>query len=296
VIEARGVAKAFGERRALAGFDLELGPAEIVGFVGPNGAGKSTFLRILLGLVPRDAGAVAVLGLDPARDDLAIRRRVAYLPGETSVYSFMTGTEFLRFALGFHPRTQELPRAAAELFELPLDRKIRQYSAGMKQKLALLATLRPDVELYVLDEPDRALDATARLQLRELLGWLRGRGKSVLLSSHHLAEVDALGNRCVFLFDGRRVADDRLAQARETLRREVRLRLCRELALPDGTRSVDREPDGSLRIMVEGDPLQWLARLPGEAVLSAEVGATRLEDLYRALEQDAGLARAEVRA
>jgi ABC-2 type transport system ATP-binding protein len=296
VIEARGVAKAFGERRALAGFDLELGPAEIVGFVGPNGAGKSTFLRILLGLVPRDAGAVAVLGLDPARDDLAIRRRVAYLPGETSVYSFMTGTEFLRFALGFHPRTQELPRAAAELFELPLDRKIRQYSAGMKQKLALLATLRPDVELYVLDEPDRALDATARLQLRELLGWLRGRGKSVLLSSHHLAEVDALGNRCVFLFDGRRVADDRLAQARETLRREVRLRLCRELALPDGTRSVDREPDGSLRIMVEGDPLQWLARLPGEAVLSAEVGATRLEDLYRALEQDAGLARAGVRA
>ncbi|MGA1524444.1 MAG: ABC transporter ATP-binding protein [Planctomycetota bacterium] len=285
-VSARGVSRRFGERQALADFGLEVGPAEIVGFVGPNGAGKSTFLRILLGLVARDAGDVRVLGLDPRRDDLAIRRRVAYLPGETSVYAGMTGAEFLQFALGFHPRTQELPRQATELFELPLARRVREYSAGMKQKRALRATLRPDVELYVLDEPDRALDATARLHLREVLAWLRDAGKSVLLSSHHLAEVDALANRCVFLFAGRRIAEERVAAARAALRHEVRLRLATEVELPDGTELVESLPDGTLRVVVTGAPLAWLARLPGDSVLAAEVGATRLEDLYRALSLD----------
>jgi ABC-2 type transport system ATP-binding protein len=285
-VSARGVSRRFGERQALLGFDLNVGAGEIVGFVGPNGAGKSTFLRILLGLVSRDAGEVQVLGMDPATDDLSIRRRAAYLPGETSVYAGMTGEEFLRFALGFHPRTQTLPRHAMDLFELPLQRRVREYSAGMKQKLALLATLRPDVELYVLDEPDRALDATARLRLRELLAWLRAEGKAVLLSSHHLAEVDALANRCVFVFAGQRIAEERVAAARAELRHEVRLRLATKVELPDGTDLVDPLPDGTLRVLVAGEPLPWLARLPAEAVLSAEVGATRLEDLYRALSLD----------
>jgi ABC-2 type transport system ATP-binding protein len=282
-VRARGVSRRFGERQALSQFDLDVGPAEIVGFVGPNGAGKSTFLRILLGLVSRDAGDVRILGLDPSREDLAIRRRVAYLPGETSVYAGMTGAEFLQFALGFHPRTQELPREAADLFELPLARRVREYSAGMKQKLALLATLRPDVELYVLDEPDRALDATARLHLREVLAWLRNAGKAVLLSSHHLAEVDALANRCVFLFAGQRIAEERVAAARAELRHEVRLRLSGPVDLPDGTDLVETFPDGTLRVVVAEEPLAWLARVPADQVLSAEVGATRLEDLYRAL-------------
>ncbi|MDA0375178.1 MAG: ABC transporter ATP-binding protein [Planctomycetota bacterium] len=290
-VSARGVARRFGKRQALAGLDLDVGPAEIVGFVGPNGAGKSTFMRILLGLVSRDAGDVRVLDLDPATEDLSIRRRVAYLPGETSVYAGMTGTEFLRFALGFYPRTQELPRRAADLFELPLGRRIREYSAGMKQKLALLATLRPDVELYVLDEPDRALDATARLHLRELLAWLRDAGKAVLLSSHHLAEVDALANRCVFVFAGRRIPEERVSSARAALRHEVRLRVTEAIDLPGGAELVESLPDGTLRVLVDGEPLAWLALLPAHAVLAAEVGATRLEDLYRALSLDHEVSR-----
>jgi ABC-2 type transport system ATP-binding protein len=286
VIHSRGVRRQFGHKVALDSLDLSLDTGEIVGFVGPNGAGKSTFLRLLVGLFRRNSGELEVLGRDPDRGALEIRRRASYLPGETSVYHYMTGAEFLSFAVGFHPQRQDLPAVAAELFELPLERKVREYSAGMKQKLALLATLRPDVELYILDEPDRALDATARLQLRELLHELRSRGKSVLLSSHHLAEIDALADRTVFLFDGRDVPTDRVEHARRVLRREVRLRLDGDVEIPSGVESSERQADGSLRVRTADDPVQWLGRLPAGCVISAEIGATRVEDLYRVLEEE----------
>lgn len=282
-VRVTGLTKRFGEKLALHELGFEAQTGEILGFVGPNGAGKSTCLRILLGILECDAGAVSVLGHDPRTASLEIRRRCSYLPGETSVYAFMTGAEFLDFALGFHARRLPLPERANSAFALPLHKKVRTYSAGMKQKLALLATLCVDVELYVLDEPDRALDATARLELREVLRAMRSEGRTILLSSHHLAEVDALADRTVFVFDGHAVPTERVDAARELLRREVRLRLVRDVELPDGTESVVRDPDGSLRVRTVAAPLVWLSRLDPELVAAAELGSIRLEDLYRVL-------------
>src|SRR5262245_15188553 len=146
VVTMRGVAKSFGTRAVLRDADLEIGAGEVVGLLGPNGAGKSTCLRLLVGLVFRDAGALAVHGLDPATQSLAIRRKTAYLPGETAVYTNMTGAEFLEFALGFYERRDAaLERQLLTDFALPLQQSVRTYSAGMKQKLALLAALVPDV-------------------------------------------------------------------------------------------------------------------------------------------------------
>ncbi|MCA8967823.1 MAG: ATP-binding cassette domain-containing protein, partial [Planctomycetes bacterium] len=128
-VVADAVAKSFGSHRALQDLSLRVEPREIVGFVGPNGAGKSTLLRILTGLVPADAGRVAVFGIDPGRDEIAVRRRVSYLPGETNVYSQMTGQEYLDFATGFHRGTLPVPAAVQEAFEVPLAAKVRTYSA-----------------------------------------------------------------------------------------------------------------------------------------------------------------------
>lgn len=292
IVVTRGLAKRFGSAHALRGLDLELRAGEILGFVGPNGSGKSTCLRILLGIVPRDAGDVSVFGLDPARDELAIRRRSTYLPGETSVYSYMRGDEYLRFTLAFHPRRRELPRDIAELFELPLRARVRTYSAGMKQKLALLATLQVDVELYVLDEPDRALDATARLSLRELLRALSNEGRTVLLSSHHLSEIEALAHRTVFVLAGRHVSEPSVAAARQRLRGELRLRLSREIVWPAGADSIESDGERCYRVRFDREPLQWLAGVPADAIESLEFGTTRLDDLYRAL-LDAGRADGE---
>jgi ABC-2 type transport system ATP-binding protein len=284
-IVLRGVQKAFAGRPALARLDLSVPAGAVHGFVGPNGAGKTTGLRILVGLLRRDAGEARVLGLDPSRQSLAIRRRTCYLPGETNVYSHLTGAEYLEFAASFYPRHDAgLRDELLQGFDLPLPRKVRTYSAGMKQKLALVATLVPDVELYVLDEPDRALDASTRLFLRDVLRRLNRRGRTLLLSSHHLAEVEALTDQLTFLIAGDTVAPERVAAARSALRQVVRLRLRDPRApLPAGVRERRDEPDGSIRLTVTGDAVAWLRGLDPAQVESVEVGATRLEDLYQQL-------------
>ena len=286
-VSVRGAQKAFRGKAALRAADLAVAAGSIHGFVGPNGAGKTTCLRLLVGLLQRDGGDVDVLGLDPRRQSLQIRRRCAYLPGETSLYPYLTGAEFLAFAMSFYPRGDEATLAALQAeWPLPLERKVRTYSAGMKQKLALFATLVPDVELYVLDEPDRALDATARLFLRDLMRTVHARGKTILLSSHHLAEVEALAGKLTFLMDGATVPDARVEAARARLREELRVRLRPGTTLPDGVVDLREDHDGTLRVRTAGDPLAWVRQIDRDAVQAVELGVTRLEDLYQALTSD----------
>ena len=286
-IEVRGLVKTYGAHTVLRSVDLTVARGEVLGLVGPNGAGKSTLLRTLVGLVPRTSGNVRVLGLDPAHQSLAIRRRVSYLPGETGVYLQMTGAQFLSFALGFHPRTDDSLRAELlRAFDLPLQHKVRSYSAGMKQKLALVATLVPDLEVYLLDEPDRALDASVRLFLRSVLAARRAAGKTIVLSSHHLSEVENLADRLEFLHDGAFVPAAQLAAARERLRRLPRIRLRPGATLPAGTRVVHREGDGTLLVETDRDSVDGLRAVPAGTIEAAEVGIARLEDLYRLLLQE----------
>ncbi len=283
-IEVRAATLTFGTRRALAGIDLQVRRGELLGLIGPNGAGKSTLLRALIGLVTLDGGAANVLGLDPARDALAVRRRVSYLPGETSVYQQMTGQQFLDFALGFYPGRQEaLLHRLRQGLELPLERRVRTYSAGMKQKLAILATLGPDVDVYLLDEPDRALDATVRFFLREVLRDLKQAGKTIVLSSHHLSEVESLADRTEFLVAGRVVAPATLTAARQQLARRMRLRIAPGHELPPGVRLLHPETDGMLLVHCDVDPIDALRTLPEGALLGAEIGIVRLEELYQQL-------------
>lgn len=281
-----GLSVGFGAREVLRRVDLEVGTGELLGLIGPNGAGKSTLLRTLVGLVPRKAGAVHVVGRDPAREPLAVRRTTSYLPGEAGVYLQLTGAQFLDFALGFHRQLDHARRQRLqERFALPLQQKVRSYSAGMKQKLMLLATLVPDVELYLLDEPDRALDASVRFQLRDELLAMQQAGKTIVLSSHHLGEVEALADRLVFLLDGAFVPEARLDAARATLRRRPRVRLCPGHDVPAGASLVQREADDTLVVATDGDPMDWLRSLPAGVVDSAEIGIPRLEDLYQLLLQ-----------
>ena len=287
-IDVRSLRKAYGGRAVVDGVDLRVEPGRIIGFVGPNGAGKTTCLRCLVGLIQADAGHVRVLGLDPASDSLRVRRLASYLPGETSVYRQMTAREFLRLALKFYPRVHDdLIERMTALFELPMHRPVRAFSAGMKQKLALMAALGPRVPLYILDEPDRALDASVRLILRELLVELRNRGASTLLSSHHLAEVEAVCDETVFIVGGQTIHPRRVDEVRHKLRRRLVLTLWpgKQIDLPTGFGKVQL-PDGRIAVTAtasEADPLQLLAQLPPDAIESAEVGATRLEAIYQEL-------------
>ena len=286
-VDVRALEKRFGARHVLRALELQIAPGELLGLIGPNGAGKSTLLRTLIGLVPRSSGHVHLFGLDPATEALEIRRRASYLPGETGVYQQMRGDAFLDFALGFYPRHDDALRSELlEAFELPLNQRIRSYSAGMKQKIALVATLVPDVDLYILDEPDRALDARARFYLRDVLRGLKTKGKTILLSSHHLSEVETLADRLEFLLAGALVPNERVQAARTELRRRPRVRLRDGHPLPEGARVVREEPDGVLVLQTDGDAVRWLQGADANAVESAEIGVDRLEDLYQLLLED----------
>jgi ABC-2 type transport system ATP-binding protein len=283
-IAVHALQKSFGAHEVLHGIDLEVRRGEFLGLVGPNGAGKSTLLRLLVGLYRPSGGQARVFGLDPAFDTLSVRARCSYLPGETSVYLQMTGREFLAFAQSFQrQRDDALRQRLEDLFALPLEDRVRSYSAGMKQKLAILAALSAEAELYLLDEPDRALDATMRAELRIVLQDLHRAGRTIVLSSHHLEELQELATRLEFLREGKLVPAAEVEAARARLAHRFRVRLSGDRALPPGARLRAREADGMLVLESDMPPLQWLQLLVPAEVRAAEVGQTRLEDLYQLL-------------
>ncbi len=286
-IELADVHKSFKTKTVLRGMNLSVEPGQLVGFVGPNGSGKTTCLRILLGILRPDAGTARVLGMNPARDALRIRQHCCYLPGETSIYRHMRGAEFLHFALSFYSTLQDdLMGRLTGTFQLPLQKRVRDYSAGMKQQLALMATLIPNVEVYILDEPNRALDATTRFFIRDVLRELRTAGKTILLSSNHLKDVETIADELVFIMNGAHIPNERIQAARDLLRRQVRLKLRPGAVLPDGAEEIREDPDGTRHVEPRGNLAEWVARIPAEKLVSAEIGTVHLEDLYRRLTED----------
>jgi ABC-2 type transport system ATP-binding protein len=221
-IEISGLAKTFGATRALDGLDLVVAPGEVHGFLGPNGAGKSTTIRILLGLLRADGGATRLLGGDPWADAVALHRRLAYVPGDVNLWPNLTGGEAidllgrLRGGLDARRRADLLAR-----FELDPAKKGRTYSKGNRQKVALVAALAADVELLVLDEPTSGLDPLMEEVFRECIEERRAAGVTVLLSSHILAEVEALGDRLTIIRAGRAVESGTLADLRHLTRTSI---------------------------------------------------------------------------
>jgi polyether ionophore transport system ATP-binding protein len=221
-VEVRGLTKTFGSVRALDGLDLTVPAGSVAGFLGPNGAGKSTTLRILLGLLRADGGDVRVLGGDPWADAVALHRRLAYVPGEVTLWPNLTGGEVidllgrLRGGTGVRRRAELLER-----FDLDPTKKTRAYSKGNRQKVALVAALAADVELLVLDEPTSGLDPLMEEVFTECIAEARAAGRSVLLSSHVLSEVEKLCDTVTIVRNGRTVESGTLAELRHLTRSTV---------------------------------------------------------------------------
>jgi ABC-2 type transport system ATP-binding protein len=203
VIEVEGLTKSFGRFPALNGLDLHVERGEVHGFLGPNGAGKSTTIRVLLGLLKADGGTVRLLGGDPWRDVVSLHRRLAYVPGDVSLWPGMTGGEAIDLLGALRGGLDESRRAdLVERFELDPTKRGRQYSKGNKQKVAIVAALASDVELLVLDEPTSGLDPLMENVFQEVIREARQRGTTVLLSSHILAEAESLADRLSIIRDG----------------------------------------------------------------------------------------------
>src|SRR3954452_8498412 len=203
-IQVEGLRKRFGHTVALDGLDLEVATGEIHGFLGPNGAGKSTTLRILLGLLRADGGSAALLGGDPWADAVALHRRLAYVPGEVTLWPNLTGGEVIDLLLRLRGRSDGRRKTELlERFELDPSKKTRTYSKGNRQKVVLVAALAVDVELLLLDEPTSGLDPLMEAVFTEWSGEAKAAGRSVLLSSHILAEVEKLCDTVTIIRNGR---------------------------------------------------------------------------------------------
>jgi ABC-2 type transport system ATP-binding protein len=225
-IDARGLTKAYGATRALDGLDLAVRTGEVHGFLGPNGAGKSTTIRILLGLLRRDAGEVRVLGGDPWRDAVDLHRRLAYVPGDVHLWPTLTGGEAIdllgSLRGGLDPvRRREL----IDRFALDPTRRCGTYSKGNRQKVALVAAFACDVELHLLDEPTSGLDPLMEQVFRDVVArHVRDGDRTVLLSSHILAEVERLADRVSIIRDGRIVESGTLDDLRHLTATTVEVR------------------------------------------------------------------------
>ncbi len=284
VIEATSLAKSFGSAPALDGLNLTVRAGEVHGFLGPNGSGKTTTLRILLGMLRADSGEALLFGSDPWAEAVALHRRLVYVPGEVALWPALTGGETLdilgrlRGGVDGNRRVQLIER-----FDLDPTKKVSSYSKGNRQKVALIAALAADVELYLFDEPTDGLDPLMAEVFREETMLLRDAGRTVLLSSHVLSEVDAVCDRVSIVRAGRTVETGRLSDLRHLQRLAIVVQTAHELhGLEDIPGLHDIDYDGSiLRCTVEAESLNDLmTHLSAAGIVSLESRPPTLEEMF----------------
>lgn len=298
-IHARGLAHSFGDVVALRpGLDVDV-PAGggVVGLLGPNGSGKSTLMRLLTGLIPLQQGEIEVAGVRLEGDGLDVRRRVTYAPGELHLYTELTGAAHLRFLLRGRGRdaVRRAEQTAHEL-GLPLGARVRGYSHGMKRQLVFCAAIAPDVPVRILDEISEGLDPSKRSQILDRIEADAASGTTILLSSHHLGEVERACERIVFLNGGAVIADESTDELKDRAARILRLEYASEddaawalgAAERFGVESAGTDGAGTVRLVLRSaDPRGFLAALgsdtDGPAPLGVLSGQVSLSELYATL-------------
>ncbi|HMK91529.1 MAG TPA: ABC transporter ATP-binding protein [Thermoleophilia bacterium] len=283
-ISVTGLVKRFGSTLALDRLDLTVEPGQVHGFLGPNGAGKTTTLRALLGLLHSDAGEAAVLGLDPWRDAARLHRRLAFVPGDVSLWPNLTGGEVIDLLAGLRGGLDQSRRAdLIERFQLDPTKKCRAYSKGNRQKVALVAAFASDVELYLLDEPTSGLDPLMMAVFQDVVRERHEAGRTVLLSSHILSEVEALCDHLTIIRAGRTADTGAFDELRHLTRTTVVVETAEppvELAAWPGVH--DASIDGTkAEFSVDHDELNdVLAHLVALDVRSLTTSPPTLEELF----------------
>ncbi|MDQ2749259.1 MAG: ABC transporter ATP-binding protein [Actinomycetota bacterium] len=283
-ISVSGLVKTFGKTRALDGLDLTVTKGEVHGFLGPNGSGKSTTIRVLLGLIKATGGTARLLDGDPWTQATELHQRVAYVPGDVTLWPNLTGGEIVdllgRLRGGLDPGRRA---RLVEQFELDLTKKARAYSKGNRQKVALVAAFAADAELLILDEPTSGLDPLMETVFQRCVGEARDRGATVLLSSHILSEVEALGDRVSIIRKGRTVDTGTLSELRHLSRIALDATVTNDVPPLAGTPGVhDLSVDGHrVRCHVDESALtEVMARLAAAGLHNLTCQPPTLEELF----------------
>lgn len=281
VIEISGLQKSFGRAVALDGLDLRVAQGEVHGFLGPNGSGKSTTIRVLLGLIRADRGEVRILDRDPWSDAAEVHRRIAYVPGDVALWPNLTGGEAIDILTRLRGGVPGAERERLlEVFQLDPRKKVRAYSKGNRQKVALVAAFATPADLYILDEPTSGLDPLMEQVFREEVRRASAAGGTVLLSSHILGEVEQLCHRVTIVRLGRSVESGSLDAMRHLMRTEFSFVGGGALELPLTVHEVHRDGERTRFTVDSPDVPEVLAALARMRVTSLTVAPPSLEELF----------------
>ncbi len=284
LLKTTGLTKKFGDLKALDSVDIEVAHGEIFGFIGPNGSGKSTMLRVLLGLLKATEGKAEIFGLDSWKNAVEIHKRIAYVPGEVSLWPNLTGGEVIDLFIklrGGKPdgKREELIRR----FDLDPRKKCRTYSKGNRQKVALVAALCMDAELYILDEPTAGLDPLMERSFQEYVMELKAKGKSVLLSSHILSEVEKICDKVAIIRQGKIIETGTLNELQHLTGTIIQVETKRpitNLKELEGVSGVKGE-NGLMTFQAELENLDAIMRYISDfGILRMESSPPTLEDLF----------------
>lgn len=284
VVQTNNLVKAFGKATALKGVNLEVEEGEVYGFIGPNGAGKSTTIRILLGMLRATSGTATIFGRDVWRDAVAIHERLAYVPGEVNLWPNLTGGEVIDlFASMKKQYSKARERILIDQFALDVSKKCRTYSKGNRQKVVLISAFASEADLYILDEPTSGLDPLMERMFQECVLEAKSRGKSVLLSSHILSEVERLCDRIGIIRQGEIIESGTLQEMRHLTRTNLTMTTVKpplQLEQQPGVHEVVKDGD-VVTFQVDTEHLASIIQYVSTfGVTSLESAQPTLEDLF----------------
>lgn len=283
LIDLQNVSKSYGSFKALRDINLSLSTGEVLGFIGPNGAGKTTTIRIILGSI-KGKGQARVFGMDPWKDAVSIHKNLSYVPGDVVLWPNMTGGEVIDLFLRLKKqKNRKYKEELLERFDLDPRKKCRTYSKGNRQKVALIAALSSEVDLYIFDEPTSGLDPLMEGVFQEEVERIRKEGRAVLLSSHILSEVEKLCDSISIIREGQIIERGRLEDLRHLMVSQVRAKLVSPLedhSLLEGVQDLNIVGQ-NVSFSVSGQELDSAIRvLSGQGILALESQPPTLEDVF----------------
>ena len=287
VLDVQGLKKSFGKVAALKDVNLQLHSGELLGFIGPNGAGKSTTIRVILGLIKESSGSATVFGEDAWKDSVKIHKNLAYVPGDVYLWPNLTGGQTIDMLL--HMSKQQHTTKTDELikaFKLDTSKKNRTYSKGNRQKVALIAAFSTDVDLYIFDEPTSGLDPLNELIFQQQVAALKDAGKSVLLSSHILSEVEKMCDTISIIREGKVIETGSLESMQHLTRNVVAVKTTSPLDGLDQASGVHQlnfknDQHTMAEFTVDSDQIgSVMALLTAQTIVQLKTTPPTLEDLF----------------
>ena len=283
-LETVNLTKKFGKFTALDGIDLKVGEGEVFGYIGPNGAGKTTTIRVLLGILKASGGSAKVFGLDAWKDAVEIHKRIAYVPGDVNLWPNLTGGEVIDLFVNLRGKHDKEKRGELlKMFDLDPSKKCRTYSKGNRQKVALVAALASDADLFILDEPTSGLDPLMEQVFQECVLELKDKGKGIFLSSHILSEVERLCDRVGIIREGRLVETGTLSELRHLTRIIMTVETESPIQGLDGFDEIHgiREQAGGLSFQIDSTGIgKVVSHISKFGVKKLESTPPTLEDLF----------------